>query len=529
MTLRRKFLFALVGLVIFLSLIFGGISLWSMQSLLGHAVQYIGQSYSQQWERLLTYYYEQEGSWNGVQSYVSRIIADPHQDWLMGKDNEHLLLFDARRKVVVSFRPQDVGRSVYQLAPPLSRRIPFQWHPIQVQGKTVGYYWFDQGLIDRDAFVAKRIAASVFRAMLVGLVVTTLAALGLGVFITRRLTGPLRRLTEAVKQVGQGDLNSRLEVQGRDDIALLTGAFNGMTARLARNEEVRRNMVADIAHELRTPLAVILGKLESIQEGVLPSTPEVLLPIQDETLRLIRLVQDLQQLTLAEAGKLPLNRREVDLKVLLERILERFAIEFQERKITAGIEGWAPALTADPDRLTQVFVNLVGNALLHTPAGGAIYLCLSTVSAPVGEEKRNYGGEHRDALNASPEQERRQSAAHKGVPARTSERETQAPGVREWAKVEVVDTGEGIPPEELDHIFDRFYRVDKARERETGRTGLGLAIAWEFVQAHGGMIRVASRVNEGTTFAVWLPAGGVSPSSERAAGRRPGGGLTRQQ
>ncbi|MHB1651845.1 MAG: sensor histidine kinase [Desulfitobacteriaceae bacterium] len=458
MTLRRKFLLALVGMVVFLSIIFGVISLWSMQALQGHAIKYIGQSFVQQWDRLLTYYYEEHGSWDGTQNYVDKIIGEPGRKYWWTRDNEHFYVFDSQAKVVAGFKAKDIGKSLAQLPAPTGD-IPAQWHSLQVKGKTVGYFWLDESLTTHEGRqLPNQVATSLIRAMLIGLVITSLVAVLLGVLLTRHFTVPLRRLIDAVKRVGQGDLSPRLEVKGNDDIALLTRAFNGMTEQLTRNEEVRRNMVADIAHELRTPLAVILGKLESIQEGVLPSVPEVLLPIQDETLRLIRLVRDLQQLTLAEAGKLSLSLQPVDLRSLLERILEKFAYEFQERGIRMGIEGSVPQITADPDRLTQVFVNLVGNALLHTSGDGMININFKEGSSGEG-----------------------------------------------WVKVEVKDTGDGIPGEELDYIFDRFYRVDKSRERETGHTGLGLAIAKEFIQAHGGRIEVQSTPGIGTCFTVWLP------------------------
>lgn len=461
MTLRRKFLLALVGLVALLSIVFAGIASWSMQSLLSRATHYITQSYTQQWDRVLTYYYEQNGSWDGLQKYVRKVLEDPDQKWrLSSRDSATVIVFDENNIVIASPRIRDQGKSLSSFDEPLRTRIPKEWNTLEVNGKTVGHFWLDEILIAREGVLVRTLATSIMRGMLVGLIVTTLAALVLGVFLTRRMTGPLRRLTQAVSEVGKGNLTPRLEVKGKDDIALLTRAFNEMTEKLARNEEVRRNMVADIAHELRTPLSVILGKLESIQEGIIPSNPEVLLPIQDETLRLIRLVRDLQQLTLAEAGKLPLSLEPLDLRGLLERIVEQFGVELQERQIDCTLEGEVPEIIADGDRLTQVFVNLIGNALLHTPAGGRIMLRLQEVETSEPREK--------------------------------------------WVKVEVEDTGEGMAAEDLEHIFDRFYRVDKSRERETGGTGLGLAIAKEFIHAHGGRIEVMSVPGMGSCFTVWL-------------------------
>lgn len=260
-------------------------------------------------------------------------------------------------------------------------------------------------------------------------------------------------------------------------------------------------MVADIAHELRTPLAVILGKLESIQEGVLPSTPETILPIQDETLRLIRLVRDLQQLSLAEAGKLPMAFKPVDLRQLVERITEQFAFEFEARELNVEISGHVPEIIGDPDRLTQVLVNLIGNALLHTPPGGFLRLVLEEVERPSENGPLIAESKHR-LLNVF-----RRTDQDKLSRQRVSHTETGTAGFSSsgWVQVAVQDSGEGIAEEELENIFNRFYRVDKARERESGGTGLGLAIAKEFIQAHGGFIQVESKAGEGSQFKILLP------------------------
>jgi two-component system sensor histidine kinase BaeS len=347
--------------------------------------------------------------------------------------------------------------------------------------------------------LAKTIGTSIIQSMLIGLILTSLVALLLGFLLTQHITNPLNRLMVAVRKVEKGDLSSRVEVKGNGDIAILARDFNRMIEQLTNNEVVRRNMVADIAHELRTPLAVMLGKLESIQEGVLPSTPENILPIQDETLRLIRLVRDLQQLSLAEAGKLPLALQAVDLRQIVERITEQFAIEFEERGLKVEVVGEVPEIIGDPDRLTQVFVNLIGNALLHTPPGGSLRVLLAETERPVDKETINEENARRirDVF-------RRKGEKMEG----TNRRDGNIAGdLRSggWAQITIEDSGEGIPEEELEHIFNRFYRVDKARERENGGTGLGLAIAKEFIQAHNGSIQVQSKQGVGSCFKISLP------------------------
>ncbi|OLN32106.1 sensor histidine kinase [Desulfosporosinus metallidurans] len=499
MTLRRKFILALIGMVFFMAIVFTSIALTSTQALLSHAESYVQQAFGERLSQLVSVYYENHGGWGGVQDYISKVLEPDQKLGRPPHDSQRFLVFDQEDKVVADPSNKDLGKQLTQF--PSDNKISKQWQGIKVKGQIVGHYWQEQRPSVMDGRLAKTIGTSIIQAMLIGLILTSLVALVLGLLLTSHFTEPLNRLMEAVRKVGKGDLSSRVEVEGKGDIALLAQDFNRMTEQLTRNEEVRRNMVADIAHELRTPLAVILGKLESIQEGVLPSTPETILPIQDETLRLIRLVRDLQQLSLAEAGKLPMNLKPVNLRQIVEKITEQFAIEFEERGLHIEVIGDVPEVIGDPDRLTQVFVNLIGNALLHTPAGGSLSVLLAEAERPledalIDDETRR---RLRDVFRRKGE---------KAEEANRNRRDDNGPSeVRSdgWVQVTVVDSGEGIPEEELDHIFDRFYRVDKARERESGGTGLGLAIAKEFIQAHGGSIQVKSKPGVGSCFWISLP------------------------
>jgi Signal transduction histidine kinase len=501
MTLRRKFILALIGMVVFMAIVFTSIALTSTQTLLGHAQSYVDQAFEDRLSQLITIYYENHNGWVGVQGYVQQVIDVPDQK--LGRpphDPQRFLVFDQSDKVVADPARRDLGKQLKQF--PNYRSITKQWQEIKNNGKVVGYYWQEQRPSVMDGRLAKTIGISIIQAMLIGLILTSLVALLLGLALTRHFTEPLNRLMEGVRKVGRGQLSSRVEVKGNGDIAILARDFNRMTEQLARNEEVRRNMVADIAHELRTPLAVILGKLESIQEGVLPSTPETILPIQDETLRLIRLVRDLQQLSLAEAGKLPMSLKPVSLRLIVEKIMEQFAIEFEERGLHSEIIGDVPEVIGDADRLTQVFVNLIGNALLHTPSGGSLRVLLTEAERPAGdtltedETSRRLRGVFR---------RKGEKADEVNQVKRSDDYESYSGGSNDWVQVTVEDSGEGIPEDELDHIFDRFYRVDKARERESGGTGLGLAIAKEFIQAHGGSIQVKSEPGKGSCFRILLP------------------------
>lgn len=513
MTLRRKFIFALVGMVFFMAVVFTTIAYHASQSLLGRAETYVQQASTQRLNQFLSLYYEGHGGWDGVQDYVLKVIKETDTRFNSAplvnnqpavrpaRDLPQFLVFNQQNIVVVDPTKNYLGRSLAQF--PSDFSITKQWVEIKVDGQIVGHFWQDQHSNVANGLLARTIGASIIQAMIIGLIITSMVALLLSLLLTRHFTKPLNKLMIAVRNVGKGDLSSRVKVKGKDDIALLARDFNHMAEELARNEGVRRNMVADIAHELRTPLSVILGKLESIQEGVLPSTPETILPIHDETLRLIRLVRDLQQLSLAEAGKLPMVLHTINLRQIVERITEQFAIEFDERGLTAEVIGDAPEVTGDLDRLTQVFVNLIGNALLHTPSGGSLLILLAESEKPVEEGEAIVETAHRlfDVFR------RKGKKIGKIVDSNSTEDAIPSGGLRAdgWAQVTILDSGEGIPTEELEHIFDRFYRVDKSRERESGGTGLGLAIAKEFIQAHGGTIQVKSELGVGSSFIISLP------------------------
>jgi signal transduction histidine kinase len=219
----------------------------------------------------------------------------------------------------------------------------------------------------------------------------------------------------------------------------------------------RRQMTADIAHELRTPLSLILGYAEALRDGVLPATLESHNIIHDEALRLSRLVDDLRALSLAEAGELPLTRRETAVAPLIEQVAAAHQPRAQQQGIAlqTDLPADLPPITADPDRLKQVIVNLLDNALRHTPEGGQVTL---------------------SARQDGPE-----------------------------LSIAVRDSGPGIASEDLPRVFDRFYRADKSRTR--GGSGLGLAIARSIAQAHGGRLTVDSQTGQGATFTLWLPGG----------------------
>lgn len=293
----------------------------------------------------------------------------------------------------------------------------------------------------------------------------TISAAIIGGISFRKISMPLAEVMAAADAVAEGDLSVRVSEDVPGDFGRLARSFNRMTAELARADQQRRNLTADVAHELRTPLHIIQGNLEGIQDGVYEPTSEKISATLDETYLLARLVSDLQTLSLAEAGQLHLHRVDILVADLLADVVASFSGQSEQSGVEIRIDqegdGSGLEVNVDPDRMDQVLSNLVSNALRYTPQGGKIVL---------SGQKLSSGEDHAD-------------------------------GVR----LQVRDTGAGIPAEDLPYIFDRFWRGDKSRMRTSGAgSGLGLAIARQIVRAHGGRIVVESQLGAGTSFKVDL-------------------------
>ncbi len=292
-------------------------------------------------------------------------------------------------------------------------------------------------------------------------------ALVLSLLLARQITLPLRALSSAARRIAAGDLTQRVPVKSRDEIGQLATAFNSMAESLGRNEQLRRNMVADIAHELRTPLAVIHGNLEAMLDGVIEPSQQNIASIHEESLVLQRLITDLRELSLAEAGQLQLQRTPTDLSEVLEKAAATYRPVAQEKEVTVQMQAaeGLPLVSIDPQRITQVIGNLISNALRHTGSGGEV---------TVGVQAADGANEHGILTGKS-------------------------------VMVSVIDNGVGIPAEELPFVFERFYRADKSRARATGGSGLGLAIVKQLVEAHGGRVWAESEVGVGSKFSFTLP------------------------
>jgi signal transduction histidine kinase len=392
---------------------------------------------------------------------------------------DRVILTDAAGRVVLDSGAEIEGQTL----PPgeLAQGVP-----VIVDGEGVGTLLVVAAQSGPSAALAEDFLAALNRGVLLAAIVAGLVALVLGAVLVRQIIAPLRRLQAATGAVASGDLSQRVRISSQDEIGEVGRAFNQMAEALERDEELRRHMMADIAHELRTPLTVMRGQIEALLDGVFPLTTEQLGPIHDETLLLSRLVSDLRELALAEAGQLSIECKQVDMGDLARRVVAAVepAAAGKDVRVSLQIASDLPTVSVDADRISQVLHNLLGNALRHTPAGGQI-----TLAVGVASDHQSPNLSQRDPVGP--------------ISQFTNLPISQSPNLP--VVVTVSDTGPGIPPEDLPYIFDRFYRADKSRSRTGGGSGLGLTIARYIVEAHGGRIWAESRVGQGTNVLFTIP------------------------
>lgn len=300
------------------------------------------------------------------------------------------------------------------------------------------------------------------RSLWIAGLVAAAAALLFGLALTRQITRPVKALTEGARKIASGRLGYQVTTSARGELGDLARSFNAMAAHLERSEQTRRRLTADIAHELRTPLTIIEGTVDGILDGVFAPDQNRLNSIKEQTGLLTRLIGDLRDLSLAESGQLKLELSATDLGELVRRKLAQSEVAARKKdiKLELNLAPELPRVYVDPARMEQVITNLISNALRHTPGGGTITVSLTTATVPE-EGKR--------------------------------------------LVVSVRDTGEGIAPEHLPNVFERFYRAGDSRSRSEGGAGLGLAIVKQMVRAHGGRVWVESQPGQGSTFYLSLP------------------------
>jgi two-component system, OmpR family, sensor histidine kinase BaeS len=391
-------------------------------------------------------YRESSGSWEGVE----RLFRGRGQ-WVIARG---VTLAD-QNGIILAGQRGSVGKPIADIRGTQSL--------LRVNGQVVGEVRFaTPPESSQDQYAAPTAAELSFWRRVYGSAwisaLGTLALSGLVAWLlARTLTRPLRALTSAALDVAGGRLGRTVDVKGRDEISQLAQAFNKMSTDLDRSSQARKQMTADLAHDLRTPLTVLSGYTEGLKDGRVAASPQIYEVMHEEVQHLKRMVDDLRTLSLADAGELTLNLRDVDPRALLERALLAHIFEAEKAGIALRIDAdeRLPSLRVDTDRFAQVLDNLVSNAISHTARGEVV---LGAAAA---------GG---------------------------------------TLRLTVRDTGSGIPAGELPRVFERFYRGDAARQRELdGSSGLGLAIARAIVEAHGGTIGVDSVVGAGTTFTITLP------------------------
>lgn len=399
----------------------------------------------------LSNYHRENGSWVGAERIFFRNRApqaagngpDP------GRRRPPFILVDETGKVIIPnerYRFGDqVPKAELALGIPITEddqvigilvpvRVPFEGNPREVE------------FIDR-----------INRTLLYGALIGGVIALLLGIFLSRTLTRPIRELTRATHAISAGDLSQQVPVRSEDELGELAQAFNKMSTALSRSINTRKQMTADIAHELRTPLSLILGHAEAVHDGVLQPTRENFEIIREEATRLEHLVNDLRILSLADAGELTINLQPIEPQRLLQEVASLYQYQTQRKTIAFELDIASPLSTieVDPGRMTQVLANILDNALRHTPEGGRIILA--------------------------------------------------AKEIQDQIEISIQDSGSGITAQDANRIFDRFYRTDPSRQREEGGSGLGLAIAKSIVQAHGGQIRAESEAGNGLKIIITLP------------------------
>lgn len=408
---------------------------------------------------VLTNYYTANGSWSGVERVFRAGSRAPQQNPIPGQrwEARRALFTIANAEGEVVFGGDPRAEDTVLTSRDLRKGIP-----LTVDGENVGWLLFNPALLDRwEANTPEGLfLANVNRAIFLSALVAGGIALLLGGVLAFTMTRSLRELTAATSVLAGGNLGHQVKVRSKDEIGELAESFNQMSAELAQSNELRRKMTADIAHDLRTPVSVILGYTEALSDEKLQASPEIYTVMHTEARHLSRLIEDLKILASADAGELPLVFQTISPVHLLQRTADAYRVQAEEKSIHLEVDAEEnlPEIEIDVERMAQVLGNLMSNALRYTPEEGVIKL-----TAGVSDG---------------------------------------------YVHLEVADTGPGIAGEDLLHIFARSFRGDKARPQAEGESGLGLAIAKSLVEVQGGSITVQSVEGAGTRFTIKLPTRG---------------------
>jgi len=390
----------------------------------------------------LSRYYYRQRSWEGIQPFVEQ-WGNIHGQRIILTDTNGMVVADSQGDLLgEQYHPDSPGRVIL---PPWEEGVIGTLHisPEPSPGA---------GLISLQVLYM-----AIGRFFLWGGLVAVAIAVAITFFLSRRILAPTKALTLASKQLGRGDFSQRVQIKDKSELGELARTFNSMASDLERAEKLRQNMVADVAHELRTPLSNVRGYLEALRDGMIKPDAKTICSLYEEASLLSRLVDDLQELSLAEAGELKLVCQAEDIAKLINQTVTTMQTQTAARGLSVSVDlpDKLPPVNIDPRRIGEVLRNLLENAVAHT--------------------------------------------AKKGVITMTAEQRDN------WVEVSIADTGEGIPAEDLPNIFERFYRVDKSRTRATGGSGMGLTIAKRLVEAHGGKIEARSEPGKGSRFSFTVP------------------------
>ncbi|OGN98988.1 MAG: hypothetical protein A2Y89_00155 [Chloroflexi bacterium RBG_13_51_18] len=414
----------------------------------------------------LSSYYQIVNTWEGIQVFIEQwgelyqrriILAD--KNGVIVADSDGLLLGNTYNDDLIGEEmaqiPISATGQVLEIIMPQRKGKPWV---STITPDTAGTLYVVHGEFPNINQAALQITfESIGRFFIFGGLVAIAIAILLTFLLSRRILSPVKALIGATRRFGRGDFSHRVDYKDKGELGELASSFNSMADDLERIERLRRNMVADVAHELRTPLSNLKGYLEAISDGVIKPDESTIRSLNEEASSLSRLVADLQELSLADAGELKMTIQPENINDLIYETVNALQPKAaaKDLKLITDLSTELPELNIDAQRIKQVLYNLLDNAIAHTGKGGTI-----TAAA-----------KHQNNM----------------------------------VSISVSDTGEGIPTEELPMIFERFYRVDKSRARTTGGSGLGLTIAKRLVEAHGGKISVDSQPGKGSTFTFILP------------------------
>ncbi|MGF7184884.1 signal transduction histidine kinase [Desulfitispora alkaliphila] len=457
MKLRTKLILAFLIVALTAAGISMTVAVWSTKDAFD---QYIEQQVSinaERWKDIASNYYLRHETLQGLQDAIHMPMGQHMGNMRRRVEtrdfevSQRTIILDQENKVVLDTN----NDSVNQL---FSTEDLKGSEPIALDGQQIGTLLVEVSPPPGVVTLEEQFLASVYRGFRWSAALAILLAIGVGILFAQRLVSPIEHLTDVVKSMKGNVMKYRAQINTEDEIGTLAVAFNKMADELENNLKLKGQLVADVSHELRTPITILRGNLESIQAGVKEPTQELILSMNDEVIRLSRLIADLQQLSLLDFEKLEMNRQPSDLTELVKKIIPIFYLEAEDKGIEFEITSKGPVFVEiDTDRIKQVLINLISNAMRYSQDKSKVRIDITSKENSV--------------------------------------------------TVKIFDWGQGISKDEIKNIFERFYRTDKARSRQQGGTGLGLAITKGVIEAHGGKIWAQHNEPRGTVFIFEIPKG----------------------